>query len=78
MNNFIQTIKNLSPGRLLSIAGIIIFLVSFFVYIITQMSSTDYGVLYTDLELEDAKQIVDRLEASQVKYKLTKKTIKLF
>ena len=72
MNSFIQTIKNLSPGRLLSIAAIIIFLISFFVYIITQINSTEYGVLYTDLELEDAKQIVDRLEASQVKYKLTK------
>lgn len=72
VNNFIQSIKSLSPGRLASISAIVIFLISFFVYIATQMSSTDYSVLYTDLELEDAKQIVSRLETSNIKYKLEK------
>lgn len=72
MNNFLQSIKNLSPGRLVSISAIIIFLISFFAYIATQVSATEYAVLYTDLELEDAKQIVTRLEASNIKYKLTK------
>ena len=72
MNNILQTLKNMSPGRLASIAGIVIFLISFFVYLGVQMHSTDYGVLYTDLELEDAKQIVARLESQNVKYKLVK------
>lgn len=72
MNNFLQSIKNLSPGRLASIAAIAIFLISFFAYIAMQMSSTEYGVLYTDLELEDAKQIVSQLEAENVKYRLAK------
>ena len=72
MNNIFQTIKNMSSGRLVSIAAIIVFLISFFVYLGVQMNSTEYGVLYTDLELEDAKQIVTRLEAEGVKYKLVK------
>lgn len=72
MNNFLQTIKNLSPERLASISAIIIFLISFFVYIAVQMSSTEYAVLYTDLELEDAKQIVTTLETANVKYRLAK------
>ena len=72
MNNILQTLKNMSPGRLASIAGIIIFLISFFVYLGVQMHSTEYGVLYTDLELEDAKQIVARLESQNIKYKLLK------
>lgn len=72
MNNFLQNIKNLSPGRLVSISAIIIFLISFFAYIATQMGSTEYTVLYTDLDLGDAKQIVSRLETSNIKYKLTK------
>lgn len=72
MSNFLQTIKNLSPGRLASLSAIIIFLISFFAYIATQMNSVDYAVLYTDLELEDAKQIVARLETANIKYKLTK------
>jgi len=72
VNNFWQSIKNLSPGRLASLSAIIIFLISFFAYIATQMNSVDYAVLYTDLELEDAKQIVGRLEASNIKYRLAK------
>ncbi|MFR1031186.1 MAG: hypothetical protein ACLSE6_01040 [Alphaproteobacteria bacterium] len=72
VNNFWQSIKNLSPGRLASLAAIIIFLVSFLGYMVARMSSTEYAVLYTDLELEDAKQIISRLETDNVKYKLTK------
>ena len=72
MNNILQTIKNMSPSKLASIAAIIIFLISFFVYVAVQMSSSDYAVLYTDLDLEDAKQIVAKLDSSNVKYKLTK------
>ena len=72
MNNFIQTIKNMSPGRLVSLAGVVLFLISFFVYLATQLNSKEYSVLYTDLDLEDAKQIVAELEASNIKYKLTK------
>lgn len=72
MNNFVQNIKNMSPGRLLSLAGVVLFLISFFVYLATRFNSEEYAVLYTDLELEDAKQIVVQLESSNIKYKLTK------
>ena len=72
MNNFIQSIKNLSPGRLASIAAIVIFLISFFVYLATKLNTGDYAVLYTDLEMEDAKQIVQHLETANIKYRLTK------
>ncbi len=72
MNNFVQSIKNMSLGRLASLAGVILFLISFFVYLATRLNTTEYAVLYTDLELEDAKQIVNRLETSNVKYKLEK------
>ena len=72
VNNFWQTIKNLSPGRLAAIAAIIIFLVSFLGYMIARMNNTQYVVLYTDLEMDGAKEIVTKLEADNVKYKLTK------
>lgn len=71
MNNFVQSIKNLSPGRLIALASVVLFLISFFVYIATQMHSTEYEILYTDLNLEDAKQIVTKLETENIKYKLT-------
>lgn len=72
MNNFIQAIKNMSAGRLVALSAVVLFLISFFVYIATQLNTTEYSVLYTDLELEDAKQIVERLEGGNIKYKLTK------
>ena len=72
MNNILQTIKNMSPSKLASIAAIIIFLISFFIYVAVQMSGSEYSVLYTDLDLEDAKQIVAKLDSANVKYKLTK------
>ncbi len=72
MNNFWQTIKNLSPGRLAAIAAVIIFLVSFLGYMIARVNDTEYVVLYTDLEMDGAKEIVTKLEADNVKYKLTK------
>lgn len=62
----------MSAGRLIALAAVVLFLISFFVYLATQLNSTSYSVLYTDLELEDAKQIVERLESSNVKYKLAK------
>lgn len=72
MNNILQMIKNMSPSKVASIAAIIVFLISFFVYVAVQMSSNEYVVLYTDLELEDARQIVDKLESSGVDYQLEK------
>jgi flagellar M-ring protein FliF len=55
-----------------SIAAIIIFLISFFVYVVVQMSGNEYVVLYSDLELSDSKQIVDKLDSSGVSYRLEK------
>ncbi|MBR1948519.1 MAG: flagellar M-ring protein FliF [Alphaproteobacteria bacterium] len=72
MNNILQMIKNMSPSKVASIAAIIIFLISFFVYVAVQMGSNDYAVLYSDLELSDAKQIVDKLDSSGVSYRLEK------
>ncbi|MFV0627345.1 MAG: flagellar basal-body MS-ring/collar protein FliF [Alphaproteobacteria bacterium] len=72
MNNFLQSIKNLSPGRLASISAILIFLMAFFIYMLNGVSGGEYTVLYTNLELGDAKQIVDKLESSKIKYRLSK------
>ena len=72
MNNILQMIKNMSPSKVASIAAIIIFLISFFVYVAVQMSDKDYAVLYSDLELSDARQIVNKLDSSGVDYRLEK------
>lgn len=71
MNSFLQTLKNLSPARLIALAGVILFLISFFGYLFIHIGGSDYAVLYSDLDLENAKQIVNQLEAENVKYKLS-------
>ncbi len=71
MNNFLQTLKNLSPARLVALAGIALFLISFFGYLFARMGGGDYAVLYSDLDFENAKQIVNQLETENVKYRLT-------
>ena len=71
MNNFMQTLKNLSPGRLIALAGIALFLISFFGYLFAHIGQGNFAVLYSDLELENAKQIVAQLETENVKYKLS-------
>ena len=70
MNNFMQTLKNLSPVRLITLAGISLFLISFFGYLFARIGGNDYTVLYSNLELESAKRIVSELDTENVKYKL--------
>ena len=72
MNNILQMIKNMSPSKVASIAAIIIFLISFFVYVAVQMSGNEYVVLYSDLELGNAKQIVNKLDSAGIDYRLEK------
>ena len=71
MNNFLQTLRNLSPVRLIALAGTALFLISFFGYLFARVGGSDYTVLYSDLDLENAKQIVNQLESENVKYKLS-------
>jgi len=70
VNSLFENLKNLSPGKIISIAAITFFLMLFFVYFGLKVSSSDMSVLYSNLELEDAKRIVTQLEEKQIKYKL--------
>ena len=72
MGNLLQSIKSMSPSKIASIAAIMIFLISFFVYVAIQIGGSDYAVLYTDLDLEDAKQITSRLDTMNIRYQLAK------
>ena len=65
-----QTLRNLSPGRLMALAGVALFLISFFAYLFARVGNSDYAVLYSDLDLENAKRIVSQLDNENVKYKL--------
>ncbi|MFI3241062.1 MAG: flagellar basal-body MS-ring/collar protein FliF [Alphaproteobacteria bacterium] len=72
MDKFIDVIKNLSVGKLVALVAVIVFLIGFFVYLGTKGSSSDYAILYTDLELSDAKAITERLDGLDVSYRTSK------
>lgn len=70
MNAFVQSLRGLGPIRLAAMAGVGIAVLAFFIYLTTRMASAPMELLYGDLQLADANQIVQRLQAQKVPYEL--------
>jgi flagellar M-ring protein FliF len=66
----IETIRNLGPIRLLTIAGVLAGVVGFFFFLMTRLTAPDMALLYNDLSTSDSGRIVAKLEASNVPYEL--------
>lgn len=71
MNAFLQTLRNLGPARLATMAGVAIALVGFFVYLTMHMSSPNMALLYGDLQTADAGAITQKLDALKVTYEVS-------
>ncbi len=65
-----QSMRGLGPMRLAAMAGVGVGVIAFFIYLTTRMASPQMELLYGDLELADANQIVQRLQADKVPYEL--------
>ncbi|MDR3440782.1 flagellar basal-body MS-ring/collar protein FliF [Telmatospirillum sp.] len=70
MNSFLQSLKNLGTVRLTAIAGGGVAVLAFVIYMVARMSSPPMELLYGGLELQDANQIVNKLQAEKVPYEL--------
>ncbi|MCC7049120.1 MAG: flagellar M-ring protein FliF [Alphaproteobacteria bacterium] len=70
MNNLLQTLRNLGPGRLATLAIAALGLVAFFVYISVRLSTPPMALLYSDLELGDSSQIATKLQAMNIPYQV--------
>lgn len=70
MNAFIQSLRGLGPMRLAAMAGVGIGVLVFFIYLTTRMASPQLELLYGDLQLADANQIVKQLEAQKVPFEI--------
>ena len=70
MNGFFQLIRNLGPARLLTIALITAGTIAFFYYLANKVNAPEMGLLYSDLDLKDSGQIVQKLETLNVPYEL--------
>ncbi|GAB5388378.1 MAG: flagellar basal-body MS-ring/collar protein FliF [Alphaproteobacteria bacterium] len=71
VSDFVVTLKNLGPQRLAIMAITILALVVLFVFMTTRISTTDYEVLYSELDTGDASAIAAELEKLQVPYQLS-------
>jgi flagellar M-ring protein FliF len=68
VNGFIDTLKNLGPQRLAVVGGVILAFVAFFIYLMTRIGTPQMELLYSNLNNDDSRQIVDILSREQVPY----------
>ena len=70
MGGLLQTLKGMGPARLAMIGAVGVALIVFFGFLSTRVSTSDYALLYGDLEMSDGAAIVARLEALGVPYEV--------
>ena len=70
MNGFLQTMGRLGPVRLAALAAVAAGMLGFFLYLGNRVAAPTYSVLYSELELKDSGQIVQKLEGMGVPYQL--------
>jgi flagellar M-ring protein FliF len=70
VNGLLQTLRGLGPIRLAMIAGVTLAMVAFFVFLTTRITTPGMALLYSDLELRDSGEIVQKLDAMNVPYQL--------
>ena len=56
--------------KLAAVAGVVLLLIGFFVYLMTRLSTGDMALLYSDLDPRDSGNIVNELDTMEVPYTL--------
>ncbi|MEQ9642706.1 MAG: flagellar basal-body MS-ring/collar protein FliF [Alphaproteobacteria bacterium] len=70
MNNLVATLRSFGPGRLILMGVIAAGLLGFFAYLVDRLTTPPMTLLYGELAPNDSSQIVAKLEALNVEYKL--------
>lgn len=71
MAAFTDTIKSLGPARLAILGAVIVALMVFFIFIMTQISKPSMSMLYSDLTSVDSGQVAAKLEEIGVPYEIS-------
>lgn len=71
MNSIIETLKHLGPARLGIMAGVLIGLMLFFVFLTVRVSQPDMQLLYGDLSTSDTSTIAGVLENAGIRYSVS-------
>lgn len=64
-------LRTLGPGRIVALGAVAVLLLGFFAYVIVRASESSYTLLFSGLDLRDAQQLTQRLEAMGVAYRLS-------
>lgn len=70
MNPLLQTLRNLGPVRLASLAAVALALVAFFAFIGTRLTAPGMSLLYGGLDSTDSAAIAAKLEETQVPFEV--------
>ncbi len=70
LNGVTDFLTRLGPGRIAAMGAVTLALVGFFAFMIMRASQPNYGVMYTDLQPEDATAIAKELDTRGVAYEL--------
>jgi flagellar M-ring protein FliF len=70
VNGFLIALRSIGPARLLMIALVGAASIGFFAYLGTRITAPTFGLLYSDLDLRDSGQIVQKLDGMGVPYQL--------
>ncbi|MEM8949770.1 MAG: flagellar basal-body MS-ring/collar protein FliF [Pseudomonadota bacterium] len=68
--SMLEALGRFSAGQMIGLGVTMVGLLGFFAYLTLHIVEPDYGLLYSGLDLEDSAEIVGRLEALGVPYRL--------
>lgn len=71
MDSFLETLKNLGPGRLVMMMLTFFGLIIFFIFIAARSSAPSTVLLYGGLSVSDSTEIAAKLDAANIAYRLS-------
>ncbi|MCB9988722.1 MAG: flagellar M-ring protein FliF [Rhodospirillales bacterium] len=71
MNSFLETMKQLGPGRMAILGGVLVGLLLFFVFVSMRVSTGEMKLLYSDLSSIDSSAIAAKLDENEIPYDLS-------
>lgn len=67
----VELARALGPGRILALGAVACCLLGFFAYVISRAADTSYTLLFSNLALADAQELVGRLETMAIPFRLS-------
>ncbi|MDI9348893.1 MAG: flagellar basal-body MS-ring/collar protein FliF [Candidatus Symbiobacter sp.] len=78
MNSLIQLIRNLGPSRLAVVAAVAVAILGLGLYAIVRFNGNDWGLLYSNLDLQDSGKIDQRLTQLNIPHTISNDGTQIF